>query len=276
MRVVGLSATVFRTDTGRLDQGEGRLFDKVVYSYGIGPGIRDGWLSPLTAKATRQGEIDVSTVGRRGGEFIAGQLESAADTSELVEGAVREIIKRGANRRSWLAFCSGVGHAFHVRDVLRRHGVLTETIVGTTPGDERRQIIEDFRAGRITCLSSVGCLTTGFDVHGVDLIAMLRPTLSPGLFVQMCGRGTRKADGKTNCLILDFAGNTMLHGPVDLIDGAGCGGERERQAAPVKECPECETLVATAVRVCPVTADMHGRNRSGCQSMPPKPPKLPR
>ena len=39
-------------------------------------------------------------------------------------------------------------------------------------------------------------LTTGFDVPGIDMLVMLRPTLSTGLYVQMVGRGTRKADGK--------------------------------------------------------------------------------
>ena len=51
MRVAGFSATPFRLDTGRLDEGEGKIFDDVVFDYGIGQGIRDGWLSPLTSKA---------------------------------------------------------------------------------------------------------------------------------------------------------------------------------------------------------------------------------
>jgi DNA repair protein RadD len=195
MRVVGLSATPYRTDTGRLDEGEDRLFDATVYSYGIGQGIADGWLAPLAAKATTH-EIDVSSVGKRGGEFIAGELESAADQDALVEGAAREILAQGSGRRSWLAFCCGVHHAFHVRDALRRHGVSCETIVGDTPADERRAIIAGFRAGGIQCLTNCNCLTTGFDVAAIDLIAMLRPTCSPGLYVQMLGRGIRKAAGK--------------------------------------------------------------------------------
>jgi DNA repair protein RadD len=249
MRVCGLTATAYRLDTGRLDEGENRLFDATVYSYGIGEGIADGWLAPLVAKATTH-EIDISSVGKRGGEFVAGELEAAADQDTLVEGAVREILAQGSGRRSWLAFCCGVDHALHVRDALRRHGVNCETIVGTTPADERRQIIEEFRAGRIQCLSNCNCLTTGFDVAGIDLIAMLRPTCSPGLFVQMLGRGTRKVDGKQNCLVLDFAGNVMRHGPVDMVTGkAGDGRQGEGERA--KECPQCNTLVAIKAKTCP-------------------------
>ena len=92
-------------------------------------------------------------------------------------------------------------------------------------------------------------MTTGFNVPQVDLLAMLRPTLSTGLYVQMVGRGTRKADGKTNCLVLDFAGNVRRHGPVDSVDPkskSGVPGE-----APVKACPECDELVAINTYECP-------------------------
>ena len=95
----------------------------------------------------------------------------------------------------------------HVRDALRERGIACEAVFGETPQDERERIIADFRAGHIRCLVNVMVLTTGFDVPQIDLLAMLRPTLSTGLYMQMIGRGTRKAEGKRDCLILDFAQN---------------------------------------------------------------------
>jgi DNA repair protein RadD len=250
MRVAGFTATPYRLDSGRLDQGKTRLFDRVVYSYGIADAVRDGWLSPLVAKST-ESEIDTSGVGRRGGEFILADLERAADQAVLVGAAVAEIVHYGAGRRNgWLAFCCGVDHALHVRDVLRSRGVSCETIVGTTPAGEREQIIADYRAGKILCLTGCDVFTTGFDVAHVDLIALLRPTLSTGLYVQMAGRGTRKAPGKQNCLLLDFGSNVMRHGPVDAVDVQ----EREprgRSVAHAKTCPDCKTMVAPAIRKCP-------------------------
>ncbi len=95
----------------------------------------------------------------------------------------------------------------------------------------------------------MGVLTTGFNAPGVDLIAMLRPTKSTGLYVQMAGRGTRLAPGKADCLVLDFAGNVARHGPIDAVKpkrpGSGEGN------APVKVCPDCQSILATAVRICP-------------------------
>ena len=217
MRVAGFSATPFRLDTGRLDEGEGKIFDDVVFDYGLGQGIRDGWLSPLTSKAAKV-EINVNNVDRRGGEFIAGELERAADDDATVSAACDEIMARGGDRRSWLVFCCGVAHAHHVGQALRARGVSCRVVTGETPSAERADSIAMFKAGIIRCLVNVNVLTTGFDAPRIDLLAMLRPTLSTGLYVQMVGRGTRKAEGKTNCLILDFAGNVRRHGPVDSVD----------------------------------------------------------
>jgi DNA repair protein RadD len=80
-------------------------------------------------------------------------------------------------------------------------------------------------------------------------VALLRPTASPGLYYQMVGRGFRLAPGKQDCLVLDYGGNVMRHGPVDDLQ------MRDRnptgRPAPMKECPGCNALVPTATRECP-------------------------
>jgi DNA repair protein RadD len=250
MRVCGLTATPYRLDSGRLDQGEGRIFSDVVFEYGIAEGIRDGWLAPLSSKATTA-SIDVRGIACRGGEFVAGDMEQAADL--VVGGTCDEIVARGQDRRSWLLFCSGFAHAQHVRDALRERGTAAEMVTGETPAAERDQIIASFRRGDIRALANVNVLTTGFNMPEVDLIAMLRPTLSTGLYVQMVGRGTRKAQGKRDCLILDFAGNVYRHGPVDRLniarEGRTAGVKVETVSA--KRCSDCGELVDLRDYVCP-------------------------
>lgn len=256
LRVVGFTATPFRMDSGRLDAGDARLFDEIVYSYGIAKGIDDGWLSPLISKMGAT-EIDVSTVAKRGGEFVSGALEAAADNDAITRAAVSEILSLGASRRSILTFCAGVKHAHHVRDEFRRQGVGCEVITGDTHAGDRQRFIDDFRAGRLRCLTSVGVLTTGFDAPGLDLIALLRPTLSPGLLVQMLGRGTRLSPGKDDCLVLDFTGTIRRLGPVDTLTIDKRPGKKSPDAAKVddiraKECPTCKTLAALNARTCVV------------------------
>lgn len=259
LRVAGFTATAFRLDSGRLDRGDERLFDEIVYDYGIGEGITDGWLSPLISKASAT-EIDVAGVQRRGGEFVPGSLERAADRDQLTRAASAEIVRYGADRRSWLIFCSGVQHAYHVRDALAGLGISAATITAETPSGERARLIRDFKAGHVRCLTNAQVLTTGFDAPMVDLIAFLRPTLSTGLYLQMVGRGVRLADGKANCMVLDFAGNVRRHGPVDAVIAPEEREKAERDedefkvaidTVRAKECPSCLSLVALATRTCP-------------------------
>jgi DNA repair protein RadD len=258
LRVFGCTATPYRLDSGRLDSGKGKLFDKVVYSYGIGEGVRDGYLSPLVSKASLT-EIDVSGVARSGGEFKSGDLERAADRSEITAAAVEEIVRLGANRRSWLVFASGIEHAEHVQAEFQRRGVSCGLVTGKTPSDERASTLNAFKAGRLRCIVNVAVLTTGFDAPGTDLIALLRPTLSTGLYVQMLGRGTRLSPGKADCLVLDFAGNVRRHGPVDAVrvGRSGGGGVREYDEARVqpetvraKACLHCMTYSPVQARLC--------------------------
>jgi len=254
-RVVGFTATPYRLDSGRLDGGEVRLFDKVVYSYGIGRGIEDGYLSPLKSRASIT-EIDVKGVAKKGGEFVPSALEKASD--KITAAAINEIIQFGQGRRSWLVFCAGVNHAEHVRDCLRAVGVKAASVTGKTPNGERDSIVRRFKSGEIQALTNANVLTTGFDAPQIDLLVMLRPTLSTGLYVQMVGRGTRQALGKQDCLVLDFAGNIRRHGPVDSVSisprrGGGKKDEEGRvDVADVraKACPKCKELVAINARCC--------------------------
>ena len=249
LKVIGLTATPFRLDSGMLHEGKSALFTDIAYEAPVRELIDAGYLSPLVSKqpATR---LDVSKVGTRAGDFIARDLAAAVDKDVITRAAVTEIIEHGADRKSWLAFCSGVEHARHVAEEFGRQGVSCRTIFGDTPKDERDAIIAAFKRGEIRALASMGVLTTGFNAPGVDLIALLRPTKSAGLYVQMVGRGTRLAPGKETCLVLDFAGNVRRHGPIDLVrpkrPGEAGGGE-----APTKVCPMCESIITLSATECP-------------------------
>ncbi|MEK9754931.1 MAG: DEAD/DEAH box helicase family protein [Rhodospirillaceae bacterium] len=248
LKLIGFTATPYRLDSGMLHQGEDAMFSKIAYEMSILEAIEQGYLSEVIPKRMNT-ELDVSGVGTRGGEFIAGQLEKAVDVDETTQAAVDEIISYGEGRGSWLVFAAGVDHAMHIRDAVRARGYSAETVTGETPAGERDRIIQDFKRGKIRCLTNMSVLTTGFDAPGVDLIGMLRPTKSAGLFVQMIGRGTRLAEGKDNCLLLDFAGNCRRHGPVDRIKvSAPTKGDGD---APIKTCPECFTICFAGVRTCP-------------------------
>ena len=192
LKIIGLTATPYRLDSGMLHTGPDALFDDIAFEVSVRELIDQGYLAPLTSKQTST-QLDVSGVASRGGEFIAGQLEAAVDRDPITQAAIDEVVAYGQDRRSWLMFCAGVDHAQHVCDAVQSRGVSCATIFGHTPKAERDRIIAAFKRDEIRALASMGVLTTGFNAPAVDLIAMLRPTKSTGLYVQMAGRGTRLA-----------------------------------------------------------------------------------
>ncbi len=196
LKVIGFTATPYRLDSGMLHEGKGALFTDIAFEVSVRQLIDDGWLCPLVSKAAET-RLDVTGVATRGGEFVPGQLQAAVDLPEITEAAIDEMVRLGAERRSWLAFCAGVEHATHVAEAIRARGFSAATIFGDTPKPERDRIIAAFKRGEIRALASMGVLTTGFNAPGVDLIAMLRPTKSTGLYVQMAGRASRATGRST-------------------------------------------------------------------------------
>ena len=249
VKVVGLTATHYRLDSGLLTEGKDRVFTDVAYEVPVRRLIDEGWLSPLVTKAPTT-ELDTTGVHTRGGEFISGELATAVDKIEINAAAVREIVHYGRDRQSWLIFCVGVSHAYHIRDVLREHGVAVETVTGETNKLERDYILEEFKAGRLRAVTNCDLLTTGFNHPGIDMLAILRPTQSTGLYVQIAGRGMRIAKDKQNCLVLDFAGNIERHGPIDMVQPYQRSGNGNGRA-PVKRCPRCQSVIYAGYSVCP-------------------------
>lgn len=269
MKIVGFSATPYRLDSGRLDEGDDRLFDRVVYTYGIRQGIEDGYLTPITSKPIDT-RLDVSGVGKAMGDFKKGDLAAAVDKDDLNRTIIEEVMDVEGHRKKALFFCAGIEHATHMRDILREmSGRTIEVLSGKTPKGERRTMLEAYKRGEIWAITNDNVMSTGTNVPGIDLIVDCAPTASAPRYVQRVGRGTRviwprgfqpeatDAEGrraaiasgiKPNCRYMNFAGNIERHGPVDMIEPKRPGkGDGE---APIKTCPQCDEILHASFREC--------------------------
>ena len=250
--LLGLSATIYRMDTGLLYEGENKIFNDLIYEIDISRLISMGHLCPIISKGGIN-KINLEGVHTRGGDYIPGELALAADTEELTKAACAEIIKYGYNRKSWLIFAASIEHAKHIKEEMQRNNILCELITGKTPKPERDRIINDFKDRKIQALVNVYVLTTGFNHRNIDLVALLTSTKSPGKFSQMAGRGTRTAPDKENCLLLDHGNNILLHGTLDNITPPKGKTKSNGTGDPVcKECPKCNEMVYAGLRMCPV------------------------
>ncbi len=248
-RVIGLTATPFRMKSGTICSPD-NILNAVCFEVGVRELIVQGYLCPLRTKAGLQ-RPDYDQLHVRGGEYVAGEVEDLMDAENLVLSACREIIEHTQDRRSVLIFASGVRHGEHICRVFsERHKVECGFVCGETLPFQRDEALRRFRAGELKYLCNVNVLTTGFDAPNIDCVALVRPTLSPGLYYQMVGRGFRLHPGKTDCLVLDFGGNVLRHGPVDAIRLADPESNGNGEA-PAKECPACHALIAAGYAICP-------------------------
>lgn len=264
LKVIGFTATPYRLGQGMIT--DGGLFTDVCYDMtsidGFARLLAEGHLAPVFPRPTKT-ELDVGNVNMSNGDFAKGQLQAAVDKDDVTARLCAESCEHGWNRRSWLAFASGVDHAEHMAQTLNNMGIPSAAVhQGTKNRDE---VIKAFKRGELRCLVNNNVLTTGFDYPPIDLIIMARPTVSPGLWVQMLGRGTRPWPGgyldigggvqvyipqaKTDCLVLDFAGNTKRLGPINdpQIPKKKKG---EPGDAPVRICDVCGTYNHASAAFC--------------------------
>jgi DNA repair protein RadD len=277
VRLVGWTATPYRTQGGLICKPE-NLLNEVCYEIGVKELINRGYISNITAKAGRV-KADTEGLHIRAGEFVAEDVEKLMGEDRLVMSACHEIVELTKDRQACLVFCTSVAHCKKVAaQIAKLSGEECAIVTGDTPDLERAETIRRLRgesvttdlfgttAGPLKYCCNVSVLTTGTDIPRLDTIALLRPTNSPGLLVQMVGRGFRLSPetGKTECLVLDYGRNIERHGPIDMIKvrepGQGGGGPL------AKECPECRTIVNLSVMLCPTCGHQWPRKEPERQS----------
>ena len=249
LKVLGLTATPFRLGHGLIIE-KPAIFDFMICPVSVIELIRAGYLATLRSKITKE-DLDVSKVGKRGGEYIESELQKAVDTKDKNWKVVQEIIDIAGDRSGWLLFCTGVNHAIHIKDVLVQSGIRAAVITGDTPKLEREEILGAFKRKEIRAVTNANVLTTGFDYPDIDLIAMLRPTMSKSLYMQMAGRGMRVKSHTDHCLVLDFAGVIRQHGAITDISITPEKHKDGEGIAPVKVCDSCGELCHLSTRICP-------------------------
>jgi len=242
LRVVGWTATPFRMGSGPLCHRD-HLLNEVCYEAKVTDLIEQGFLCRLRSKVGTVAP-DLTGVKKQGGEYVTSSLAKATNKAELVARAIEEAVRIicAEKRMSIVFFCVDVAHCNAVSQELQRHGIYAPAVTGKTKPEIRDRIGGDFKNGQLHAVCNVNVYTEGFNATRIDCIVLLRPTLSPGLFSQMVGRGLRLHDGKSDCLVLDFAGCIDEHGPVDLLGG---------RDTVIAVCRECRELFSRAVRICP-------------------------
>ncbi len=200
-------------------QGVYESFGAPVFSRDLVDMIAAGWLCDLRGR--RVGiDLDTGTVRRSHGDFVEGDLARALGAAGA-PGAIVRAWRRWGEGRPTLAFTAGVDLAHETAQAFGTAGVAAEALDGSAGAEQRAAVLDRFRTGATTVLVNCALFVEGVDLPHVGCVVIGRPTLSPLLYAQMVGRGTRLAPGKADCLILDLVGASDAHDLSHLAMGEG-------------------------------------------------------
>ena len=251
LRVVGVSATPFRMNTGYIfrdhyikgvmteEECIDPYFAKLVYSIEPRFLIAKGFLTePVVGYVDDKYDTSGLIMDNKGQ-----WTKESIDVAFIGQGRktariISDVVEKSKNRNCVMIFCSTIQHAEEAMESLPSE--LSKIVTGKTTKKERESIISLARNGKIKYLVSVGALTTGVDIPCVDVIAMLRKTESASLFQQCVGRGMRLFDGKQNCMLLDYAENIDYFFPHGDIFEPEIKAKKKSESSPMTViCPTC-------------------------------------
>ena len=254
-KVCGFTATPFRMKKGYIHEMEGAVFTDLIYNTNTPENflkmIELGYLvKPVRKPIPLESEMQTKGIAKTGGDFNLKGLSLALDREELTRKICQDMLKYKDERKHWFVFCIDKKHSENTSRILNELGIKSD-YVHSSKEEDNDIAINKFKNDEIQAICSVMMLTTGVDIPKIDTIGILRPTDSVVIHVQLIGRGLRacKETGKTDCLVLDYAGNTARNGPIDdpIIKVAGKG---RKGGVIEKECPKCKLKHHISVRFC--------------------------
>ena len=246
---VGLTATPIRLDGRPL----GDIYDILVSGVDTKWLIENGRLAPYEYYAPTL--VDTTNLATRYGDYVVSDLEKIMN-ERAIYGNVIETYKKYAPGERSICYCVSVTHARATADAFNSAGISAEFIHSGTPTGRRKEIMEDFRNGKILVLVNVGIISEGISIDEVTCCMLLRPTESIALGIQQMMRCMRYMPGKT-AKILDFVGNFTRIGTPDEEHSWSLNDTPPRKKAIdengnfyIRCCPECFLTFATAPK-CP-------------------------
>ena len=209
---IGFTATLTRMDGGLPE-----VWQSVAYQKKIHWMIKNGYLVPPVARSIEVPGLNLASTRVTRGDINAKDLSNALEDSAAFSTIAESWVEVAADRPT-IVFMPDVRTANHMAEAYGAVGVKAEVVTGDTKTEARRAIYARFEDGTTRVLVNCMVLTEGFDAPQTSCVVIGRPTINPGLYIQMVGRGLRLADGKDDCLVLDIAGASLKHNLAGVND----------------------------------------------------------
>ena len=150
------------------------------------------------------------------------------------------------DRLRGLVFVSRKEDGLELSDRLNGRGYKTRFLSGEDSQKYREESIAlletEKREDGLDFLLTVDIFNEGVDIPNVNQIIMLRPTVSPIVFIQQLGRGLRKWEKKEFVVVIDFIGNYQSNYMIPLAFASGGDKEEARRSVSVSYLPGYSTI----------------------------------
>lgn len=238
---VGFTATPERLDGKNLRED----FDEMYVAAQPSELIAAGYLvAPKVFTVPKEKLPDLRGIRLADGEYDAKDIESRSNKPALL-GNIVEHWKSRAEGRKTMAFACSREHSLAIVERFKKEGISAEHVDGKTSKGLRESALSDFKAGKISILSSCDLLSEGIDIPSVKCVIMARPTASLIIVNQQAGRCMRPSPAdKRTALILDHAGNIARHGypHADREWSLDSFRSREAKKPEIVVCPKCHAM----------------------------------
>jgi len=241
---LGFTATPCRLNAG----GLGEVYDKLITSVTTQWLIENNYLSPYKYYSVKL--ADTSGLHIKAGDYKADEVAELMQNSEIYGETVKQWERLAKNKKT-IAYCASVEAAEETAEQFRQAGYTAASLSGSTPKEQRTQIMQDFRDSKIMILTNCELFGEGLDVPDCECTVLLRPTQSLTLYIQQSMRSMRYMPGKT-AIIIDHVGNCYLYGlPDDNREWTLEPKAKQANMVKIRECPMCFAVYPPTMQKCP-------------------------
>lgn len=205
--ILGVTATPCRLGGDSLRS----IFGTLILSQSVSKFINEGYLSDykyysIKPESSIQRELDNISDFSIEGDYSDRAMMKICDTPKIRAGILDAYIKY-ANGKKGIIYTINQKHNQNICEDFQKKGYKIKSIDSKTKASERKQIVADFKAGKVDIICNVNIFSEGFDCPDIEFILLARPTCSLSLYLQQVGRGLRPHEKKSEAIIIDNVGS---------------------------------------------------------------------
>lgn len=167
--------------------------------------VKQGFLAePYFGHIEIESQVDILDPGA-GLDYTPNDLTRIGEDENWQKAIIEYTLRSLRRHKRVIVFCPSVASAKLCAAAVKTEGLDAETILGETPSELRRDIIDRFKqvGADPMVIFNYGVLTAGFDAPCTRCVIIARPTKSLVLYSQMVGRAMRgpRSGGNITCSI---------------------------------------------------------------------------